>query len=79
MAEMIRVLLKEQGNLIKTLKKRETHRPMEGGGVGGYNWLLTYTGRDCMDYAGNLVLALIEGTRVCVCVQSEPGLCARAA
>ena len=65
MAGTIRALLKEQGTLMKTLK-RNTHRSLEGS---GYNWLLTHTGRDAMEYAITLVTTLVEGmcAHACAC------------
>ena len=62
--DVVRALLKEQGNLLRCVIQRDKHRP-EGG---GYAWFLTHTGVDCLEYEIALINPLIEGMRVCVCV-----------
>ena len=63
--QALHALLTEQGNVIKSFQ-REAQRPP---GKSEYNWLLTFTGCDSMEFAMTVVSTLIEGMRALVRAQ----------
>jgi len=65
-ADLLRALLKEQGQLFKTLHKN--NRSTAEGASGGFNWLLTFAGRDTIEFASIIITAFFQGMRAYVCM-----------
>ena len=65
-ADLLRALLKEQGQLFKTLHKN--NRNAAEGASGGFNWLLTFVGRDTIEFASIIIAAFFQGMRAYVCM-----------